>query len=123
VATDGARRARGDLEREVLAALTAAGTPSTPAQVRERLGADLAYTTVMTTLVRLHDKGLVARERDGRAHRYWVADAADVAAARMRQALEASDRRDAVLARFVGDLSPDDVPVLERLLRDAERRG
>ncbi|MGQ7297941.1 BlaI/MecI/CopY family transcriptional regulator [Quadrisphaera sp. KR29] len=121
--TAGARRGRGDLEREVLAALGAAGAPATPAEVRERLAGDLAYTTVMTTLARLHEKGLVLRERDGRAHRYRVADATEVAAARMRRTLESSERREAVLARFVGDLAPEDVPVLERLLRDAERRG
>ena len=119
----GQRRARGDLEREVLAALSAAGAPSTPGEVRERLDGSAAYTTVMTTLVRLHEKGLVSRERDGRAHRYRPVDAAEAAAARMRRALEASDQRDAVLARFVGDLPPEDVPLLERLLRDAERRG
>ena len=33
----------------------------------------LAYTTVMTILVRLHDKGLVTREKDGRNYRYTAA--------------------------------------------------
>ena len=31
---------------------------------------DIAYTTVMTTLARLHDKGLLARERDGKRYLY-----------------------------------------------------
>lgn len=31
---------------------------------------DIAYTTVMTTLGRLHDKGLLARERDGKRYLY-----------------------------------------------------
>jgi predicted transcriptional regulator len=33
-------------------------------------GQDLAYTTVMTVLVRLHEKGVVAREREGRRYLY-----------------------------------------------------
>lgn len=31
---------------------------------------EVAYTTVMTTLVRLHDKGLLSRERDGKRYLY-----------------------------------------------------
>ena len=31
---------------------------------------EIAYTTVMTTLVRLHDKGLLAREREGKRYLY-----------------------------------------------------
>lgn len=31
---------------------------------------DIAYTTVMTTVVRLHEKGLLERERDGRRYLY-----------------------------------------------------
>src|SRR5262245_38632371 len=31
---------------------------------------EIAYTTVMTTVVRLHDKGLLSRERDGRRYLY-----------------------------------------------------
>ena len=32
---------------------------------------DIAYTTVMSTMDNLHRKGWLARERDGRAYRYW----------------------------------------------------
>jgi predicted transcriptional regulator len=34
---------------------------------------DIAYTTVMTTMVRLAEKGLLHRERDGQAYTYWPA--------------------------------------------------
>lgn len=36
----------------------------------EKSGQDLAYTTVMTVLVRLHDKGLVSRAKEGRRYLY-----------------------------------------------------
>ena len=39
-------------------------------EVRSGLGDGLAYTTVMTTLDRLYKKGLLERQRDGRAFRY-----------------------------------------------------
>jgi len=43
----------------------------TVAEVRERLSDDLAYTTVLTILRTLEDKGYVAHEEEGRAHRYF----------------------------------------------------
>ncbi len=48
----------GALELEVLAVLWRASGPLTPADVRRHIAHDLAYTTVMTVLGRLHAKGL-----------------------------------------------------------------
>jgi predicted transcriptional regulator len=118
---DSWRRPRGTLEQKVVAALTAAVEPITPAQVRDQLGADLAYTTVMTVLARLSQKGLVTRERVGRAYAYTaVQDEAEVTARQMQRLLEAGDDRAAVLSRFVGVLSDDDERLLIDLLRHTE---
>jgi len=43
----------------------------TVAEIRDRLDAGLAYTTVLTILRHLEGKGLVRREAQGRAHRYF----------------------------------------------------
>lgn len=63
-------RALGELEREVMNLLWSASKPSSVRDVHERLGDRLAYTTVMTTLDRLHKKGLLARRSEGRAFMY-----------------------------------------------------
>jgi predicted transcriptional regulator len=120
-ATAGRRRERGDLENEVLAVLAVAGVPLTPAAVQAALDGDLAYTTVMTTLSRLYEKDAVTRQRAGRAYAYSSADESTVAARRMRRVLDAGHDRTGVLARFLGELDPDDVPVLQRLLAEAEQ--
>ena|SRR5947209_4174163 len=118
------RRPRGTLEQEVVAALAASPAPMTPAQVRDLLGGDLAYTTVMTVLARLSDKGLVTRERVGRAYAYTaVRDGAEVTARQMQRLLDAGDDRAAVLSRFVGVLSGDDERLLIDLLHRAEEDG
>ncbi len=44
--------------------------PSTVAKVRDRLEDDLAYTTVLTILRTLEEKGHVGHEVEGRAHCY-----------------------------------------------------
>jgi predicted transcriptional regulator len=113
------RRGPGELESEVLGALWALGAPATAGAVRDNLTGDPAYTTVLTILSRMYDKGLVSRERVGRSHRYApVRDEAGHAAAGMRDLLEKGSDRAAVLARFVAELPAEDEQLLERLLRD-----
>lgn len=107
----------GALEAEVLDRLQQSGAPLTPAGVREQLSAALAYTTVVTVLSRLHDKGAVSRVKRGRAYAYTpVTDSHGLTARRMRQALEADRDREAVLTRFVEDLSAADERLLRQLL-------
>ncbi|MCX2968148.1 BlaI/MecI/CopY family transcriptional regulator [Streptomyces sp. JHD 1] len=114
------RRGQGELEALVLSALRAADGPATAGWVRERLGGDLAYTTVVTILTRLLAKGAVTRERSGRPFAWAPAsDEAGLAARRMRGVLDAESDREAVLARFVTGLGPDD----ERLLRELVGRS
>ncbi|WP_411152696.1 BlaI/MecI/CopY family transcriptional regulator [Streptomyces sp. A30] len=112
------RRAPGELESEVLAALWSAGEPVGAGVVREQVAGDPAYTTVLTILSRLHDKGLVTRQRAGRGYLYSpVRDEAGHTAAGMRELLEHGGDRAAVLARFVSELPAEDEKLLEQLLR------
>jgi len=100
--------------------------PSTVRDVQEaiRPSRNLAYTTVMTALARLHEKGAVRREKIGRAFAYTpILDEPGIAAARMRELLEAGDDRGAVLARFVGTLSTDEEEMLAELLEEGRPEG
>lgn len=45
--------------------------PSTVREVQKQLSGDSGYTTVLKFLQIMHEKGIVDREKDGRAHRYW----------------------------------------------------
>jgi predicted transcriptional regulator len=123
-AAAGSRRAAGQLEAAALAVLQSAESALTPGQVRDQLGGGLAYTTVVTILSRLHAKGVLTRIRSGRAYSYApVADEPGLAARQMRRVLDAEDDREAVLARFVSGLSPDDGRVLRRMLADQAGPG
>ncbi len=109
------RRGYGDLAQAIMTVLEGARSPMTPAQVRDALGGELAYTTVMTVMARLHERGLLSRTRAGRAYAYApVGDPAQVTARRMHRLLDVDADRAGVLARFVDGLSDQD----ERLLRD-----
>jgi predicted transcriptional regulator len=60
----------GPLERRVMEYLWARRDAASVRDVRAAVDAELAYTTLMTTLDRLHKKGFLERRRDGRAFLY-----------------------------------------------------
>jgi predicted transcriptional regulator len=122
---EGRARPRGALEQEVLACLAAAGRPLTPGDVLAELGGGLAYTTVMTTLSRLHAKGAITRQPAGRGYVYALrggqADALDsMTARRMLKLLESGRDRAGVLSRFIADLSAEDEQLLSNLLAEGK---
>ena len=114
----------GPLEAEVMATLWHASEPLSVRQAAEALNAHrrspLAYTTVMTVLSRLADKGVVARTLVGRAYAYApvAADSADIA---VRGVLAAHG--DAALARFVDRIEFDSAlrERLRALMQEQER--
>lgn len=104
----------GSLQTKVLQTLSGRG----PSSVRDVMDAlpqrdAVAYTTVMTVLGRLHDKGLVTREKVGKSYRYesryspnelrdrmakhlvgeLIDDFGDVALTHFASALDGVDRR------------------------------
>jgi predicted transcriptional regulator len=114
------RRQFGELESAVLAALWAAPGPLVPAEVQAAVSDDLAYTTVMTILVRLHDKGIIERSKVGRAFAYRpVVAETDVVAEQVRRLLDRGQDRAAVLQGLVEGLEPGDEAVLRALLGQA----
>ncbi|MGW7260288.1 BlaI/MecI/CopY family transcriptional regulator [Streptomyces sp. NPDC054834] len=94
--------------------------PVTVREVLEDLQRErsIAYTTVMTVLDNLHQKGWVRREAEGRAYRYEaVSTRAAYAAALMNDAWSQSDNQAAALVAFFGMMSEEQ----RQALRDAVR--
>lgn len=84
---------------------------------------DIAYTTVMSTMDNLHSKGWLARERDGKAYRYWATLSREEHSARlMREALDGGGRSDLVLSHFLEQISPEESERLRAALRRLARR-
>lgn len=81
----------------------------------------LAYTTVMTVLVRLHRKGLVSRRRAGRGYQYRprLSRTAYVAR-RMAAALGSTSDTSDVLHQFVGEMSQREQEALRSILRERD---
>jgi predicted transcriptional regulator len=110
----------GELEDAVMTRVWKWNRPVTVREVLEDLQRErsIAYTTVMTVLDNLHQKGWVRREAEGRAYRYEaVSTRASYAAALMNEAWSQSDNPAAALVAFFGMMSPEQ----REALRDAVR--
>ncbi len=103
----------GPLENEVMDFVWKRG-PSTVREMVDDLGRtrDLAYTTVMTVMVRLHAKGLLLRDRNGKTYLYRAAFTQAEHRARVSRDLArglVSQFGDAALAAFSAELDGVDV--------------
>ena len=123
---EGTRVALFDLEADVMDVVWNDELESfTVADVHVRLaqGRSIAYTTVMTTVSRLFDKGVLDRERQGRRYRYrprYSRDQLTTAVAReVLDSLEASSAASAValLAERVSRADEDQLAALEAMIR------
>lgn len=111
----------GPLEAEVLELLWQLGRPAPVRDVLEALNQGrrppLAYTTVMTVLSRLAEKGVLTRSREGRSYVYRAAvnDAAELAVRNVMR-----DFGDAAVSHFVETARADPKLMrrLEKLLRE-----
>lgn len=121
------RREAGQLEDLVLGVVArSGGGPVSVAEVQERTPGSPAYTTVMTTMARLADKGALTRVKEGRAYLYRLAVPAEsiddaVTARRMHKLLDDGAHRAGVLARFVAELGPEEERLLAELLEHRDR--
>jgi predicted transcriptional regulator len=117
----------GDRELDVMGVLWDLGS-GTVAEVRDKLPADLAYTTVLTILRNLEAKELVDHTTEGKAHRYRPRVARKTA---RRSALaRVVDKLfhgspEQLITQLVEDeqLSADDLRRLRALLSTQEKKG
>lgn len=113
----------GELEAMVMDVLWDRGGWLTPGETHEVIAArrSLAYTTVMTILVRLWQKGRLERQRDGRAYVYRPTQSREeYIAAGMQSLLVRVGDRPTALAHFVESLPAADRDQLRRVLRSGK---
>lgn len=117
-------RGFGELEAAIMDRIWLAGRPVLVREVRAALRPEreLAYNTVLTVVETLYRKGWLAREKDGRAHRYQATvSREDYTAGLMGEILEASPDRAAALRSFVGRIDQAEARQLRAMLDQALR--
>jgi predicted transcriptional regulator len=117
----------GPLETRLLELLWAQRHPATVRHIRRALP-ELAYTTIMTTLDRLYRKGLLLRDKDGRAFtyaaRYTRAElVSEVISGHVADLLGAAEEGTLLLSTLVRAVGQADAALLDQLdaLVQAER--
>ncbi|WP_407562369.1 BlaI/MecI/CopY family transcriptional regulator [Streptomyces sp. 184] len=119
-------RRLGELEAEIMERLWAWGRPATARDVLVDLNRKrpLAYSTVKTVADILFRKGVLRREKDGRA---WVYEPTltrqEYTAALMRDALGDNPDPAGALMSFVERMSAEEMDALRSALRLAKRRA
>ena len=111
----------GPLQADALNVLWDSGGWLTPGEVHERLtkDRDLAYTTVMTVLVHLGEKGFAERRKDGRAFAYHAVQSREEhAASVMASTLKGARNKPMVLTNFVEQLDAKQRTQLRRMLAE-----
>jgi predicted transcriptional regulator len=125
---EGLRQVLGELEAEIMECMWDRPSASVR-EVHECLAErrEIAYTTVMTVMGRLADKGMLVRRQDGRAYVYSPAESRDsfctgVVKSVMAGLFGGTDKP--VLTHFVESLSGDDGAELDMLaaIIDEKRR-
>ena len=114
-----------DRELDVMSVFWDIG-PATVTDVRERIADELAYTTVLTVLRTLEQKGYVGHTEDGRAHRYKPLVKREVAGrTALRRLVEKvfDGSPELLLTQLVSDknLSDEELRRLRKLLADRLR--
>jgi predicted transcriptional regulator len=108
----------GELESAIMDVVWASDRAYLVREVRERLSYNrsLAYTTVMTVMNILYGKGVLCREKHGRAWRYWPAESREEHDARlMAEVLHSGGNEHITMMRFVERVSDEE----RESLRDA----
>jgi predicted transcriptional regulator len=125
-AKDGLVKVLGPLETEIMQILWE-DERSTVKKVHRRLSQqrDIAYTTVMTTMSRLSEKGVLTRHREGLAYVYVPAiTEGDFVQMVVRQVLDGllNDYTDTAIEYMVDYLARNNPSELERLQRTIKAR-
>ncbi|MCA6092338.1 BlaI/MecI/CopY family transcriptional regulator [Streptomyces cinnamoneus] len=119
-------RRLGELEDAVMTRVWEWNRPVTVREVLEDLQQErsIAYTTVMTVMDNLYQKGWLRREAEGRAYRYEaVSNRAAYSAALMNEAWSLSDNPAAALVAFFGMMSAEQREALRDAIRVAQLDG
>jgi predicted transcriptional regulator len=101
----------GELESAIMDVVWASDRAYLVREVRERLSYNrsLAYTTVMTVMNILYGKGVLCREKQGRAWRYWPTESREEHDARlMAEVLRSGGNEHITMMRFVERVSDEE---------------
>lgn len=119
-------RGLGELESTIMDRMWSYRRPASVRDVLEdlRREREIAYTTVMTVMDKLHTKGLLRRQMSGKAYLYEAVSSKEAYTADlMRASLAGSGNQAATLVHFLERLTPEEAGALEAALQVFPPKG
>lgn len=120
------KRAFGELEGAIMHLLSKKGR-MTVKDMQSSLKNDDKYTTIMTVMVRMAEKGLLQRERMGAQYEYWVNPSHDQKPSLFNQLKQKlfGIKPVEIMSYLIeknDDLSMDDLKEMEHLIKAAQKK-
>lgn len=114
----------GSLEADIMDRLWAADRRLSVRQVVDAMNSErqtaLAYTTIMSTMAKLHRKGWLSRSRQGKQYLYEPVETREACTARlMAEALTGGGDPESVMLHFVRRVTSTGSPELQGAIRRA----
>lgn len=117
----------GKLEQKTMDIIWESKGSLKPAEVKEKLGGNLAYTTVMTVLKRLCDKKLLTRYKSGNHYCYYAKQKKeDFAEDRLGNVFKniMNSFGDLAISQFIDTIKsdPSDLKLLKKYLDEIDKK-
>jgi predicted transcriptional regulator len=118
------KRSFGELEQEILHVLKS-GQRMTVKEVHHILGEQNKYNTIMTVMVRLAKKEVLARERIGLQHEYWLVTSTEKIPSFIQQFKKKifgvkTSAMVSYLIESADDISDEDLTDMEKIIEKAK---
>lgn len=119
------RKGFGELENSVISLFLKKGRQLSVREIHTALGKDRAYTTLLTVVSRLYQKGALSRQKEGRSYVYLLKKSKENTLFQKikKQLLTASPIQ--VFSYFLShqkDIPPDEIEEIEKMIQDYKRK-
>ncbi len=115
-----AKRSFGELETTILRLFVKEERPLSVNDVVSRLGGKSAYTTIMTVLSRLYEKGILKRSKEGRSYLYSMKKTSLLK--RLKSKLMGA-RPSEVFSYFLEEkIDPNELEAIEKMIKDYKKK-
>lgn len=117
-----AKRSFGELETTILRLFMKEERPLSVKDVMKRLGGKNAYTTIMTVLSRLFEKGVLKRSKEGRSYLYSYSMKKSPLIKRLKEKLMGAPLPE-VFSYFLEEkVDPSEIKEIEKMIKEYKKR-
>lgn len=117
------RKAFGELENAVMALLMKKGHPLSVRDIHQAIGQGRAYTTLLTVVSRLYEKGVLSRQKEGRSFVYLLKKSKkNTLFQKVKKHLFSASPPEVMSYFLDNEISEEDVKKIEQMIQQYKRK-